>query len=78
MRVSFPALDSVRSELMRDLALLPVDEMMTQLKIPATKRAEAEENLTLAEAPVMPAIFRYTGVLFDALSAPTLLALIHI
>lgn len=70
--VSFPALDPIRTSLMHDLALLQVDEMMAQLKIPATKRAEAEENLTLAEAPVMPAIFRYTGVLFDALSAPTL------
>lgn len=72
MRVSFPSLDPIRTALMQDLASLPVEEMMAQLKIPASKRAEAEENLHLAEAPVMPAIFRYTGVLFDALSAPTL------
>lgn len=72
MSASFPALDPIRSDLMRDLVALPVEEMMAELKIPASKRAEAEENLGLAQAPVMPAIFRYTGVLFDALSAPTL------
>ncbi|WP_288831218.1 peroxide stress protein YaaA [uncultured Corynebacterium sp.] len=72
MSVSFPALDPVRGEIMDDLAALPVDAMMTALKIPASKRAEAEENLTLRSAPTMPAIHRYTGVLYDALSAPTL------
>ena len=69
MSVSFPALDPIRTALMHDLALLQVDEMMAQLKIPATKRAEAEENLTLAEAPVMPAIFRYLSLIH--ISEPT-------
>ncbi|WP_115684433.1 peroxide stress protein YaaA [Corynebacterium senegalense] len=68
MSVSFPALDPVRGEIMDDLAALPVDAMVTALKIPASKRAEAEENLTLRSAPTMPAIHRYTGVLYDALS----------
>ena len=45
---------------------------MRELKIPAGKRAEAEENLALRTAPVMPAIERYTGVLYDALDASTL------
>lgn len=70
--VSFPALDPIRREIMADLAALNVDEMMAALKLPATKRAEAEENTALAEAPVMPAVYRYTGVLYDALSAPSL------
>mgnify|MGYP001940120672 CR=1 FL=1 len=70
--VSFPSLDPIRGRIMDDLAALDVDDMMTALKLPATKRPEAEENLTLRSAPVMPAIFRYTGVLYDALYADTL------
>ncbi|MBP3947486.1 peroxide stress protein YaaA [Corynebacterium sp. Marseille-P3884] len=70
--VSFPALDPVRAEIMDDLAALSVDDMMTALKLPATKRDEAAENLELRTAPVMPAIYRYTGVLYDALDASSL------
>lgn len=72
MDVSFSALDPIRSEIMADLAALGLDEMMAALKLPATKRAEAAENQTLHQAPVMPAIHRYTGVLYDALDASTL------
>ncbi len=70
--VSFPALDPVRAKIMDDLAALSVDDMMTALKLPATKRDEAAENLELRTAPVMPAIYRYTGVLYDALDASSL------
>lgn len=70
--VSFPSLDSIRNEIMDDLASLELDEMMSALKLPPTKREEAAENLSLRSAPVMPAIYRYTGVLYDALSADTL------
>lgn len=70
--VSFPFLDPVRAEIIDDLAALDVDEMMAALKLPASKREEAAENRGLRSAPVMPAIYRYTGVLFDALDAPTL------
>lgn len=70
--VSFPSLDPIRDEIMDDLAALDVDEMMSALKLPPTKREEAAENLELRSAPVMPAIYRYTGVLYDALSADTL------
>lgn len=70
--VSFPSLDPVRSAIMDDLAALDVDEMMTALKLPATKRDEAAENLEIRSAPVMPAIYRYTGVLYDALDAGSL------
>ncbi|WP_276910173.1 YaaA family protein [Corynebacterium riegelii] len=72
MRLSFPELDPIRQALMDQLASADVETMMDQLKIPATKRAEAEENLVLRDAPVMPAIQRYTGVLYDALDAATL------
>ena len=72
MSLSFPQLDPVREALMRELASTEVETLMAELKIPAGKRGEAEENLQLAAAPVMPAIERYTGVLYDALDAPTL------
>lgn len=69
---SFRQLDPVREAIMGQLAASDAETLMAELKIPAGKRAEAEENLTLRTAPVMPAIERYTGVLYDALDAPTL------
>lgn len=70
--LSFPSLDPVRTLLIDVLTATPVDTQMSELKIPAGKRANAEENLVLRSAPVMPAIRRYTGVLYDALDAATL------
>lgn len=72
MALSFPSLDPARTLLLDELTYTPVDTMMRELKIPAGKRTEAEENITLRTAPVMPAIQRYTGVLYDALNAATL------
>ena len=72
MALSFPSLDPVRTSLLDALTATDVDAQMSELKIPAGKRAEAEENLALRAAPVMPAIRRYTGVLYDALDASTL------
>lgn len=72
MQLSFPSLDPVRALLIDILTATDVDAQMRELKIPAGKRAEAEENLALRTAPVMPAIQRYTGVLYDALDASTL------
>ena len=72
MSLSFPSLDAVRTSLIDVLTATDVDTQMRELKIPAGKRAEAEENLSLRTTPVMPAIERYTGVLYDALDAPSL------
>lgn len=72
MSLSFPSLDAVRTSLIDVLTATDVDIQMRELKVPAGKRAEAEENLALRAAPVMPAIQRYTGVLYDALDAPSL------
>jgi len=72
MSLSFPSLDAVRTSLIDVLTATDVDTQMRELKIPASKRAEAEENLALRTAPVMPAIQRYTGVLYDALDALSL------
>ena len=74
MQLSFPSLGPVRTSLLDALTAADVDTMMRELKIPASKRAEAEENLALRSAPVMPAIQRYTGVLYDALDAASLSA----
>ncbi|WCZ39136.1 YaaA family protein [Corynebacterium jeddahense] len=72
MALSFPSLDPVRTSLIDVLTATTVDTQMSELKIPAGKRADAEENLVLRSAPVMPAIRRYTGVLYDALDAASL------
>lgn len=65
MALSFPSLDPIRNSLLDELTHTLVDT-------PASKQAEAEENLTLRDNPVMPAIKRYTGVLYDSLDASTL------
>lgn len=49
-----------------------VDKQMEALGLSEKLRAEAEANQVLMQAATMPAIQRYTGVLFDALDAPTL------
>lgn len=70
--VSFPQLDLVRYALMDDLAALSVPVMVEALKVPKSKVVEAEENVGLRGGLVMPAIYRYTGVLYDALGADSL------
>ncbi len=72
MSLSFPSTDPVRTVLIDVHTATPVDTQMSELKIPAGKRADAEENLVLRTAPVMLAIRRYTGVLYDALDAASL------
>lgn len=72
----FPDLTPYRQSLIEQLADLAADPdaSMKALKISARQIGEIERNRELHEAPVMPAIDRYTGVLFDALGAPTLTA----
>jgi len=42
------------------------------LKLGERQDAEIERNRTLLSSPTMPALDRYTGVVYDALDAPTL------
>lgn len=70
--LSFPALTPVRCALLDELSSLEVDDAMEVLGISGRLRPEAEANRELRTSPTMPALYRYTGVLFDALSAPTL------
>ena len=46
--------------------------MMAALKLGRTQASEVDRNRALTSSPTMPALDRYTGVLYDALDAPTL------
>ena len=68
--LSFPELNSVRKQIAADLVAL--DDPFTVLDISDKLAAEVEANQQLLTSPTTPAILRYTGVLYDALSAGTL------
>ena len=68
--LSFPELNSVRKQRAADLVAL--DDPFTVLGISDKLAAEVEANQQLLTSPTAPAILRYTGVLYDALSAGTL------
>ena len=68
--LSFPELNSVRKQIAADLVAL--DDPFTVLGISDKLAAEVEANQQLLTSPTAPAILRYTGVLYDALSADTL------
>ena len=70
--LSFPSLQENREKIVDVLRNYDVDEAMKVLKISESLRAEAEENAKLLTGPTMPALYRYTGVLYDALDAKTL------
>lgn len=70
--LSFPSLQENRENIVGVLRNYDVDEAMKALKISETLRPEAEENTKLLTGPTMPALYRYTGVLYDALDAKTL------
>lgn len=71
-KISFPELTPVRAELLADLARMPVDVGLDVLGISPRLRGEAEANREVLTAPTMPAVHRYTGVLYDALDASSL------
>ena len=48
------------------------DEAARILKLGATQRGEVGANAALRRSPTMPAVDRYTGVLYDALGAASL------
>ena len=68
--LSFPELNSVRKQIAADLVAL--DDPFTVLGISDKLAAEVEANQELLTSPTTSAILRYTGVLYDALSANTL------
>ncbi|QKJ19892.1 YaaA family protein [Microbacterium hominis] len=73
-RLALPGLRPEREAVIDALVALSDDEDAAArvLKLGATQRAEIAVNAHLRDAPTMPAVDRYTGVLFDALDAASL------
>ncbi|KMO83272.1 peroxide stress protein YaaA [Mycolicibacterium chubuense] len=72
--LSSPELNPVRAELIDDLAGLAADRDASRmaLGLSAGQDAEIDRNAALRSAPTMPALHRYTGVLYDALDVDSL------
>ncbi|MGR0320124.1 YaaA family protein [Agromyces sp. ZXT2-3] len=72
--LSFASLGEARTETIRATIELAGrgDAMMRALKLGPRQAAEVDRNRSLATSPTMPALDRYTGVLYDALDAPSL------
>jgi cytoplasmic iron level regulating protein YaaA (DUF328/UPF0246 family) len=71
-RLSFPELNPVRDKLADALVELSADvpASLAALKLSERQAAEVERNAELRRSPTMPALARYTGVLYDALDLP--------
>ncbi|MEX3766661.1 peroxide stress protein YaaA [Mycolicibacterium fortuitum] len=72
--LSSPELTPLRQALIDELIALAADPSACRdaLGISASQDAEIERNAVLRQAPTMPAIERYTGVLYDALDVSSL------
>jgi uncharacterized protein len=72
--LSFPGLGPLRAALIDELIELAADSAACRraLGISASQDAEIERNAALRHAPTLPAIHRYTGVLYDALDVESL------
>lgn len=72
--LSFPELLPPRRTALAALRALSrnVGESMTALKLGASQRHEVDRNRAIGRSPLLPAIDRYTGVLYDALDAVSL------
>ncbi len=72
--LSFPALRPTRAALIDELVTLAADPARCRraLGLSASQDHEIERNSALYDAPTLPAIHRYTGVLYDALDIESL------
>lgn len=70
----FPELASVRRDVLAALESLSADPAAAAaaLKLGPTQLGELDRNRAIRDAPTMPAVDRYDGVLFDALDAASL------
>lgn len=70
----FASLAPVRSRVLRSVRALARDKaaMIAALKLGPRQHDEVARNRAITSSPTMPAIDRYTGVLFDALEPATL------
>jgi cytoplasmic iron level regulating protein YaaA (DUF328/UPF0246 family) len=73
-RLRFLSLTETRLRLVQELQRLAHDReaSIKALKISARQHSEVVRNRNLSTSPTMPAIDRYTGVVFDALDAASL------
>ncbi len=69
--LSFPALTRERRVALRELRMLSRSHttMTAALRLGPTQRHEAMGNREVTRSPTMPALDRFTGVLYDALDA---------
>lgn len=72
--LALPELSASREAVVDALAALSADQerAMRVLKLSPRQHGEIADNATLRTARTLPAVDRYTGVLFDALDAGTL------
>jgi cytoplasmic iron level regulating protein YaaA (DUF328/UPF0246 family) len=72
--LSYPGLSPLRAALVDELVELSADMPACRraLGLSASQQVEIERNAALRSAPTMPAINRYTGVLYDALDIESL------
>jgi cytoplasmic iron level regulating protein YaaA (DUF328/UPF0246 family) len=72
--LNFPALYPVRARLVDELVALAADPAACRraLGLSPSQDHEIDRNGALTAAPTMPAIHRYTGVLYDALDIESL------
>ncbi len=72
--LSFPVQNPTRQSLVESVVSLASDQAasLRALKLGPKGLSEVERNRELWSAPVMPALSRYTGVLYDALGFDTL------
>ncbi|MGP4056225.1 peroxide stress protein YaaA [Mycobacterium sp. 4D054] len=72
--MSSPELRGLRAELVDELVDLAADRPASRkaLSISPSQDGEIDRNAALRTAPTLPAIRRYTGVLYDALDAESL------
>ena len=75
-RLRFPSLTATRRRILREVRTLARDEAASvkALKLSPRQLPDVERNRRVTVSETMPAIDRYTGVIFDALDAPSLTA----
>jgi len=73
-KLATPSLNPVRAALVDELVALAADPPACRkaLGISASQDAEIQRNAELRTSPTMPALQRYTGVLYDALDVTSL------
>ena len=72
--LAFPELEPLRKELADELVELAADLPASRVALGLSERQHGEvaRNAELWSSPTLPALHRYTGVLYDALDAGSL------